>query len=107
MMDANEFKPESFYAKNCLGYHQVLQELEVEGIGDGSHGLGPEIQTYHLPGHSPDCLAVLLGDEAIIVGDIVLPDISPWPTREAMSDEVAKVIQPYYRERQAVFGLQR
>ena len=99
--------PESFYAKNCLGYHQVLQQLEVEGIGDGSHGLGSAIQTYHLPGHSPDCLAVLLGDEAIIVGDILLPDISPWPTREAMYDEVAKVIQPYYRERQAVFGLQR
>ena len=43
---------------------------------------------------------MLLGDEAIIVGDIVLPDISPWPIREAMYDEVAKVIQPYYRERQ-------
>ena len=99
--------PESFYTKNCLEYHRVLQELEVEGIGDGSHRLGPEIQTYHLAGHSPDCLAVLLGGEAIIVGDIVLPDISPWPTHQSMYDEVANVIQPQYREPEAIFGLQR
>ena len=99
--------PESFYTKNCLGYHQVLQELEVDGIGDGVNGLGPEIHTYHLAGHSPDCLAVLLGSEAIVVGDIVLPDISPWPTREVMFDEVAEVIQPRYTEPEAIFGLQR
>ncbi len=99
--------PESFYTKNCLEYHQVLQELTVDAIGDGKNGLGPDIHTCHLPGHSPDCLAVLLGTEAIIVGDIVLPDISPWPTREAMYDEVAKVIQPQYAEPEAVFGLQR
>ncbi len=99
--------PESFYTKNCLGYHRVLQELAVDAIGDGQNGLGPEVQTCHLPGHSPDCLAVLLGTEAVIVGDIVLPDISPWPTREVMFDEVAEVIQPHYTEPEAVFGLQR
>jgi glyoxylase-like metal-dependent hydrolase (beta-lactamase superfamily II) len=99
--------PESFYTKNCLEYHQVLQELEIDAIGDGQNGLGPEVHSYHLPGHSPDCLAVLLGTEAIIVGDIVLPDISPWPTREAMYDEVVEVIQPLYGESEAVFGLQR
>ena len=67
----------------------------------------PTIHTYHLPGHSPDCLAVLLGDEAIIVGDIVLPDITPWPTREDVFDEVADVIKPQYTEPQAIFGLHR
>jgi metal-dependent hydrolase (beta-lactamase superfamily II) len=35
-------------------------------------------------------LAVLLGDEAIVVGDVVLPDISPWPTRQALFAEVAE-----------------
>jgi glyoxylase-like metal-dependent hydrolase (beta-lactamase superfamily II) len=99
--------PESFYTKNCLGYHRVLQALEVEGIGDGKNELEPDIQTYHLPGHSPDCLAVLLGKEAIIVGDIVLPDISPWPTREALFDEVSEVIKPHYVESEAIFGLGR
>jgi len=99
--------PESFYTKNCLGYHQVLQDLAVDTIGDGQNGIVPGVHALHLPGHSPDCLAVLLGSEAIIVGDVVLPDISPWPTREEMYDEVAKVIQPYYSEPQAVFGLRR
>jgi len=99
--------PESFYTKNCLGYHQVLQELAVDAVGDGQNGLAPAVHAFHLPGHSPDCLAVLLGSEAIIVGDIVLPEISPWPTREAMYDEVAEVLQPCYTEPEAIYGLQR
>ena len=99
--------PESFYSKNCLGYHQVLQELEIEPIGDGENELMPEVHTHHLPGHSPDCVAVLLGNEAIIVGDIVLPDITPWPTREEAFNEVADVIRPQYRQANQIFGLDR
>jgi glyoxylase-like metal-dependent hydrolase (beta-lactamase superfamily II) len=99
--------PESFYTQNCLEYHRVLQDLKVDPIGDGKNELGPDIQTVHLPGHSPDCLAILLNSEAIIVGDIVLPDISPRPTQEALYDEVADVIKPFYGESEAVFGLER
>ena len=99
------FMPESFYAKNCLAYHRVLQGLTVDVIADGQTQLGPDICTYHLPGHSPDCLAVRLGDEAIIVGDIILPDISPWPTRKSMFDEVAQVLRPAYTDAAAIFGL--
>jgi glyoxylase-like metal-dependent hydrolase (beta-lactamase superfamily II) len=99
--------PESFYTKNCLGYHKVLQNLKVDKISDGEDNLGGNIRSHHLPGHSPDCLAVLVGEEAIIVGDIVLPDISPWPTREALFDEVADVINPTYSEPHAIFGLRR
>jgi glyoxylase-like metal-dependent hydrolase (beta-lactamase superfamily II) len=99
--------PESFWSKNCLGYHQVLQDLKVNKINDGDNPLGPHIRTFHLPGHSPDCLAVLLGEEAILVGDIVLPDISPWPTRQAMFAEVADIIKPGYTDPEALFGLQR
>jgi glyoxylase-like metal-dependent hydrolase (beta-lactamase superfamily II) len=101
------FMPESFYTKNCLGYHQVLQDLTVDVIADGQTRLVPDVCTYHLPGHSPDCLAVRLGEEAIIVGDIILPDISPWPTRKAMFDEVAQVVKPAYMEAAAIFGLSR
>ncbi|MGD9119434.1 MAG: hypothetical protein PVG59_02055, partial [Desulfobacterales bacterium] len=61
----------------------------------------------HLPGHSPDCLALRLGEDAIIVGDIILPDISPWPTRKGMFDEVAHVIRPAYTDAAAIFGLSR
>jgi glyoxylase-like metal-dependent hydrolase (beta-lactamase superfamily II) len=99
--------PESFYSQNCLGYHQVLQGLKVDSVGDGETEIGPDVRTYHLPGHSPDCLAVLLGEEAIIVGDIILPDISPWPTRQALFKEVADVIKPVYTEASAIFGLSR
>jgi len=99
--------PESFWSKNCLGYHRVLQDLKVDKINDGENSLGPHIRTFHLPGHSPDCLAVLLGDEAVIVGDVVLPDISPWPTREEMFAEVADIIHPSYSDPESIFGLQR
>ena len=99
--------PESFYSKNCLGYHKVLQELEIEPIADGENRLAPGTMTHHLPGHSPDCLAVRLGNEAIIVGDIVLPGITPWPTREELFDEVADVIKPHYKHPDDIFGLQR
>ncbi len=99
--------PESFYSQNCLGYHDVLQHLEIDTIGDGENEIGPDIRTYHLPGHSPDCLAVRLGEEAIIVGDTILPDISPWPTRKSLFDEVAAVIKPQYTDAAAIFGLSR
>ena len=99
--------PESFYAKNCLQYHRVLQDLQIEKIGDGKQKLAAGITSFHLAGHSPDCLALKIGGEAIIVGDIILPDISPWPTREAMFDEVAGVIKPDYTEPHEIFGLRR
>jgi glyoxylase-like metal-dependent hydrolase (beta-lactamase superfamily II) len=99
--------PESFWSKNCLEYHRVLKNLKVEAIGDGENFIANYIRSYHLAGHSPDCLAVLLGEEAIIVGDIVLPDISPWPTRQELFAEVADIIKPEYTEPEAVFGLQR
>jgi glyoxylase-like metal-dependent hydrolase (beta-lactamase superfamily II) len=98
--------PESFWSKNCLGYHRVLQDLDVAAINDGENLLAPNIRSLHLPGHSPDCLAVSLGNEALVVGDIVLPDISPWPTREEMFAEVAAIIQSRYPDPEKIFGLQ-
>ena len=85
----------------------MLSDLKVDPIGDGENFLANAIHTFHLAGHSPDCLAVMLGNEAIIVGDIVLPDISPWPTRQALFTEVAAIIKPKYTEPEAIFGLQR
>jgi glyoxylase-like metal-dependent hydrolase (beta-lactamase superfamily II) len=99
--------PESFYTQNCLEYHQVLQGVKVDPVGDGETRIGADVRTYHLPGHSPDCLAVLLGEEAIIVGDIILPGISPWPTRQSLFSQVAEVIKPDYTEAAEIFGLCR
>jgi glyoxylase-like metal-dependent hydrolase (beta-lactamase superfamily II) len=97
--------PESFYAQHCLGYHKVLQDLKIDPIGDGLKELAPDTHSYHLPGHSPDCLAILLAEETIIVGDIILPEISPWPTKKALFKEVADVIKPDYIDAAAIFGL--
>jgi glyoxylase-like metal-dependent hydrolase (beta-lactamase superfamily II) len=97
--------PETFYTQHCLEYHKVLQGLKIDPIRTGETENAPDIRTSHLPGHSPDCLAVRLGDEAIIVGDIILPDISPWPTRKSLFSEVAAVIEPHYTDAAAIFGL--
>ncbi len=99
------FMPESFYKENCLDYHAVLQTLTVEPVGNGSGCSGNTIQTLHLPGHSPDCLAVMLGNEALVVGDVVLPDITPWPTRLELYDEVADILQPVFPDPGELFGL--
>jgi len=101
------FMPESFYTVNCLGYHRLLQHLHVEAIGNGTNPLGTDIVACHLPGHSPDCLAVILGEEAVIVGDILLPQITPWPTRLEMYGEIAGVVESTFPEPAAILGLQR
>jgi glyoxylase-like metal-dependent hydrolase (beta-lactamase superfamily II) len=97
--------PETFYTENCLDYHRVLQNLQVDSIENSPCSLGTGVEARYLPGHSPDCLAVFLGREAVIVGDVVLPDITPWPTCEKLYDDVAEVLQPEYMDPSALFGL--
>jgi glyoxylase-like metal-dependent hydrolase (beta-lactamase superfamily II) len=101
------FMPSSFFREHCLGYHKELGQLQVDSVGDGTTVLTEGTLAHHLPGHSPDCLAVQVGQEAILVGDIVLPDISPWPTRKALYKEVGEIIRPAYAVAGEVFGLQR
>lgn len=101
------FMPESFYVPNCLSYHRMLQHLEVEAVGNGVNNLCPDIVTRHLPGHSPDCLAVILGEEAIIVGDILLPQITPWPTCLEMYGTIESVVGSIFPEPGEILGLSR
>ena len=81
----------------------MLQHIEVEAIGSGVNKLCTDIATFHLPGHSPDCLAVILGEEAVIVGDILLPQITPWPTRLEMYGEIAGVVGHIFPEPKEIF----
>ena len=99
------FMPESFSTANCLAYHRERNELKVEEIGDGNNALFTDVQTFHLPGHSPDALAILLGEEVLIVGDIVLPDITPFPTRETFFHQVARILEPRCSRGPALYGL--
>lgn len=99
------FMPESFSDQQCLDYHRGRTRLEIETIGDGKGKLSETVQTFHVPGHSPDALAILVGDEAILVGDTVLPEITPFPTREAFSDQVREILPPGYTSPDSVYGL--
>jgi len=97
--------PESFSTKHCLGYHKSRNMLKVEAIKDGDCSLGDDIHAYHIPGHSPDSLAILVNGEAIIVGDTVLPDITPWPSQEEVFDPVSEILRPEYATAHTIYGL--
>jgi glyoxylase-like metal-dependent hydrolase (beta-lactamase superfamily II) len=99
------FMPESFSNRHCLEYHRGRNGLEIETIGDGQGKLSETIQTYHVPGHSPDALTLLVGDDAILVGDTVLPDITPFPTREAFFNQVREILPSEYSSPDCVYGL--
>ncbi|MGD9034050.1 MAG: MBL fold metallo-hydrolase [Desulfobacteraceae bacterium] len=99
------FMPESYTTENCLDYQRERSELEIEAIGDTNPELHHATHIYHLPGHSPDSLAILLEDEAIIVGDTILPEITPIPSREDFFRDVGKVLQPEYTTAQSIYGL--
>jgi glyoxylase-like metal-dependent hydrolase (beta-lactamase superfamily II) len=96
------FMPESFTQVHCLEYHKQRNTLQVERIADSETSLGEGIQAYHLPGHSPDSLALLIDKEAILVGDIVLPEITPHPSQEAFFKITEKVLTP---QAQTFYGL--
>jgi glyoxylase-like metal-dependent hydrolase (beta-lactamase superfamily II) len=99
------FMPESFSSQHCLSYHQERNSLKIEQIGDGRCSIEEAIHTYHVPGHSPDALAILVGDEALIVGDTVLPQITPFPSREAFFEQVREILAPHYTRAQSIYGL--
>jgi glyoxylase-like metal-dependent hydrolase (beta-lactamase superfamily II) len=99
------FMPESYTAEYCLDYQRERSELEIEAIGDTDMETDNAVHIYHVPGHSPDSLAILLGDEVIIVGDTILPGITPVPSREAFFGDVKKVLEADYPSAQSIYGL--
>jgi glyoxylase-like metal-dependent hydrolase (beta-lactamase superfamily II) len=97
--------PESFSSQHCRDYHRARSQLRIQTIGDTETTLGNGMTAYHLPGHNPDALALLLDEELLLVGDTVLPDISPHPTREWAFKQVARILGPQYPRGDAIFGL--
>jgi glyoxylase-like metal-dependent hydrolase (beta-lactamase superfamily II) len=97
--------PESFSRQHCPDYHRGRSRLRIKVIGDGESVLGNGMVAYHLPGHNPDALALRLGQELLLVGDTVLPDISPHPTREASYEPLAPILGPQYPRGESIFGL--
>jgi glyoxylase-like metal-dependent hydrolase (beta-lactamase superfamily II) len=97
--------PTSFSNKHCRAYHRERGRLEIQTIGDAETSIMDSVVSYHLPGHSPDALAFLLSEEVLLVGDTLLPDISPHPTRLCYFDHVAKVLGPKYSNGDSFYGL--
>jgi glyoxylase-like metal-dependent hydrolase (beta-lactamase superfamily II) len=90
--------PASFSNKQCRAYHRERSRLEIETIGDGETSIMSEVTSYHLPGHSPDALVFLLGEEVLRVGDTLLPEISPHPTRQSYFGR-CRGVRPAYPRR--------
>lgn len=99
------FMPESFTEVHCHEYHKERNALEIEKIDRFPFPLDKDILIHHLPGHTPDSLAVQIGEEALIVGDILLPEITPHPTQEKFFDLTETLLPPAYNQGQLIYGL--
>ena len=99
----NCFMPEDFVTKNCLGYHRANSTMTVESVDEDPCELMPGVTTYFTPGHSPDCLSTMIGQEAISVGDAILPEITPWPTTLHLYRRMAGVLEGW--DPGSLFGL--
>ena len=99
------FMPQSFSTEHCIEYQKARSRLKIETIKDEWNNLSESAVAYHVPGHSPDSLAIFVGGEAVLVGDTVLPDITPWPSQEAFFDQVRGILNPKYISAESVYGL--
>lgn len=99
------FMPESFSKKNCIEYQKTRSLLKIETIENECNNLTESALAYHVPGHTPDSLAIFVGGEAVLVGDTVLPNITPWPSQEAFFDHVREILKPKYISAESVYGL--
>lgn len=97
--------PNSFSEKYCLAYHKERSRLKVESIGAFGVPLYGDITVHHLPGHCPDAVAIQIGEEAILVGDTILPEITPHPTRESCFRMTGPILKDLYEKADQIYGL--
>jgi len=99
------FMPESYSTEYCVEYHKARAGLKVDAITVDGSRLAESTVAWHVPGHSPDSLAMFVGDQAVIVGDTLLPGITPWPSQEETFNQVREIINPRYTSADSVYGL--
>ena len=97
--------PETFYQSNCLEYHKERQALTIMAMGNSTEELGSGVQAFHTPGHCPDSVVLLVDGEAMLVGDTVLPEITPHPTLESHFTVMKPALPEKFDEAQQLFGL--
>ena len=98
--------PASFTQLHCRKYHEDRHQLEIEGLHQDVSFIGPGVQVHHLPGHSPDSLAVQLDEELLLVGDIILPEITPHPSQEKAFQMVKPLLSPCCSRGSDIYGLE-
>jgi glyoxylase-like metal-dependent hydrolase (beta-lactamase superfamily II) len=98
--------PLSFVDQNCIDYHQSRNNLIVEDICDQEKTLGQGIEVIYLPGHSPDAVAISIGSEIVFVGDNVMPQISPAPSKKESFHQLSAIFPENQSEIQSAFGLE-
>ena len=97
--------PKDFSDTHCVHYHKTRSTLQIKGIPGSDTTLDEMTHIYYVPGHSPDSVAVRMGEEAILVGDTVLPDITPHPTREEFHNLTKAILPAGYEEAHRIYGL--
>jgi len=97
--------PRSFSQRTCLDYHREKVGLEIEEVSDSEQHLDDGLSLVHVPGHSPDAVTLMVGDDAMLVGDTILPDITPVPTQEGFFSLTRAMIPHQYAEARALYGL--
>jgi glyoxylase-like metal-dependent hydrolase (beta-lactamase superfamily II) len=97
--------PEAFFKSNCLEYHRERQELNIAAMGNVAEQLGSGVEAIHTPGHCADSVVLLIDGEAMLVGDTILPEITPHPTLEANFSIMKPALPDRFSEPQQLFGL--
>lgn len=97
--------PAWFAQKFCPEYHKDRRGLTVSPLGSSHHPFDSGIRIFHVPGHAPDAIAIVVDDEAVLVGDTILPDITPHPTREQYFKLTRGMLADEYVEAQQLYGL--
>jgi glyoxylase-like metal-dependent hydrolase (beta-lactamase superfamily II) len=97
--------PESFSRTHCADYHRDRMTLETHRLNGQMLPFASDIGIHHLPGHCPDAVAYQVGQEALIVGDNLLPDITPHPTQEVYYQFTRKILPAEYDRADKVYGL--
>ncbi|MBU2514981.1 MBL fold metallo-hydrolase [bacterium] len=99
------FMPEEYSTQYCLDYHRDRNRLQIKNIETIKDTIDNHYEVKHLPGHHPDAVAIFLDHEAILVGDNLLPDISPFPSKESFFDQIQGILKPDFPEAETAFGL--
>jgi glyoxylase-like metal-dependent hydrolase (beta-lactamase superfamily II) len=97
--------PKSFYEEHCLAYHTQRNTLAIEDLFEFRDDLGEGVSVRHVPGHSPDAVAFVVDGEAMLIGDTILPGITPHPTREAIFAHTKSLLPGEYTDAQQLYGL--